>query len=426
MQQRRRTLAGRYELEEVIGRGGMGTVYRARDRVLGREVAVKLLPEALAAADPVRLARFEREARATASLSHRGVVAVYDAGVDDSTRYIVMELVTGRDLAAVMREQAPLEPGRAAEIAAEIAEALAAAHAAGVIHRDVKPANVMIARDGRARLLDFGVARSTGSTQLTQVSSILGTASYMAPEQASGKRADERSDIYSLGCLLYAMLTGRPPFTGDTAAAIAHQQIDRAPSPARKLNPSVPADLDALLLTMLAKEPKSRPASAAELALSLRRTASIPGELSQTRVLSRGAPRRRLGAVAGAVVAVAACATLALLALVGWGGGEGSAARSAQRTSAHRTGGALTTTKTTPASPTPARVSAQTDEPVSVAGTAASAEHVGAPIPASEGKRPHRPAHPGAHKRGDRHGHDVGAARHPAGEPEPGEGDQSD
>jgi serine/threonine-protein kinase len=422
MQQRRRTLAGRYELGEVIGRGGMGTVHRARDRVLRREVAVKLLPEALAAADPVRLARFEREARATASLSHRGVVAVYDAGIDDSTRYIVMELVTGRDLAAMMREQAPLEPSHAAEIAAEIAEALAAAHAAGVVHRDVKPANVMIAQDGSARLLDFGVARSTGSTQLTQASSILGTASYMSPEQAGGKRADERSDIYSLGCVLYAMLTGRPPFTGDTAAAIAHQQIDRAPSPARRLNPSVPADLDALLLSMLAKEPGSRPASAAELALSLRHTGGIPGELSQTRVLPGRAPRRRRGVMAGAATLAACCATLVFLAIAGWDGGEGTA-RSAQRTSSHRPA-PRTRTETTSLP--------RTDEPVSVPVTTPSAAQVPAVTPGIAEKRANRSANPRPHERGGghRHGRDHGhrgggPARQLAGEPGRAEGDQS-
>ena len=228
---RARTLAGRYELGDVIGRGGMGAVYRAIDLVLGRSVAVKMLPGQLTDHDPTSVARFEREARAAAALSHPAVVAVYDTGVDETSRFIVMEFIAGRSLEAIVRAEGrwtlPGPPG----IAARVADALAAAHAAGIVHRDIKPANVMIAADGSVKVLDFGIARAMDSTTLTQNASVLGTAAYMSPEQALGKPADERSDIYSLGCVLYALLAGHPPFSGDGAAAILNQHANIAPRP---------------------------------------------------------------------------------------------------------------------------------------------------------------------------------------------------
>jgi serine/threonine-protein kinase len=272
----RKTLAGRYELGEVIGRGGMGTVYRAKDLVLRRTVAVKVLPGALAESDATHVARFEREARAAASLNHPGVVAVYDSGADEATRFIVMECVSGQDLAAVLRDQAPLEPARAVSIAERVADALAAAHAAGIVHRDVKPANVMLAADGSVKVLDFGIARALDGATLTHGASVLGSAAYMAPEQALGERADERSDIYSLGCLLYAMLTGRPPFTGEAGAAVLHQHVNAEPRPPSEIDPRVSPALDALVIAMLAKAPDARPQSAAQLR---GRLAAMPGEL---------------------------------------------------------------------------------------------------------------------------------------------------
>jgi hypothetical protein len=287
----RTTLAGRYELGEVIGRGGMGTVYRATDLVLKRTVAVKVLPAALADADPTHVARFEREARAAASLNHPGVVAVYDTGVDEATRFIVMECVTGRDLAAILREQAPLEPARAVSIAERVADALAAAHAAGIVHRDVKPANVMVAEDGSVKVLDFGIARALDGATLTHGASVLGSAAYMAPEQALGERADERSDIYSLGCVLYAMLTGRPPFTGEAAAAVLHQHVNAETRPPSQINPRVPPALDALVIAMLAKAPDARPQSAAQLR---GRLAAMPGELPTTPAMAPTAPTMAL------------------------------------------------------------------------------------------------------------------------------------
>jgi eukaryotic-like serine/threonine-protein kinase len=260
-----RTLAGRYRLDEVIGRGGMSTVYRGTDLSLDREVAVKVALDPLAEENPVYVARFKREARAAAALSHPGVVTVYDAGADGPTRYIVMELVDGQSLAELLREEPDhrLEPARAARIAEEIADTLAAAHAAGVVHRDIKPGNVMITRDDRVKVLDFGIARTADGVTLTQAASVLGTAPYMAPEQAMGNPADARSDIYSLGCVLYEMLTGRPPFIADLPEAVLHQQVRVQPKPPSERNPAVPPALNALVLEMLAKRPEDRPQTAA-------------------------------------------------------------------------------------------------------------------------------------------------------------------
>src|SRR6478736_1076747 len=183
----RRTLAERYALGEVAGRGGMGIVYRASDLVLHRTVAVKVLSAALVEDDSTHVARFEREARAAAALAHPSVVAIYDTGADEATRFIVMEWVSGRSLATILRDRGPLEPASAIQIAAAVADALAAAHAAGIVHRDVKPANVMVAEDGAVKVLDFGIARALDATGLTHTSAVLGSAPYMAPEQARGE-----------------------------------------------------------------------------------------------------------------------------------------------------------------------------------------------------------------------------------------------
>jgi serine/threonine-protein kinase len=272
----RRILAGRYRLDEVIGRGGMSTVYRATDLSLDRTVAVKVALDPLAEENPVYVARFKREARAAASLNAPGVATIYDAGADGATRYIVMEYVDGRDLSDLLRGHKPLEAARAANIAEQVADTLAAAHAAGIVHRDIKPGNIMVVASGtpgagpdadheRVKVLDFGIARTEDAVTLTQASSVLGTAPYMSPEQAMGNPADARSDIYSLGCVLYEMLTGRPPFMAEVSAAVLHQHVRVAPKPPRELNPAIPPALDALVLQMLAKNPADRPQTAVEV-----------------------------------------------------------------------------------------------------------------------------------------------------------------
>ena len=262
-----RVLAGRYRLEEVIGRGGMSTVYRGTDFALDRVVAVKVAMDPLLERDPVYAARFKREARAAAAIPNPGVVTVFDAGADGPTRYIVMEYVEGRDLAEVLRDEPAhrLEPMRAARIAEQVADTLAAAHAAGIVHRDIKPGNIMITPQDGVKVLDFGIARLSDGVSLTQTASVLGTAPYMSPEQAMGQPADARSDIYSLGCVLYEMLTGKPPFLADVAAAVLHQHVRVAPKRPSALNPDVPPVLDALVLEMLAKSPDDRPQTAADV-----------------------------------------------------------------------------------------------------------------------------------------------------------------
>jgi serine/threonine-protein kinase len=379
----RRTLVGRYELAEVIGRGGMGTVYRAVDRVLGRSVAVKTLPGFLADREPTSVARFEREARAAAALSHPGVVAVYDAGTDETTRFIVMELVPGRSLEAMLRDDGPFDPARAARIAARVADALEAAHAAGIVHRDIKPANVMVADDGSVKVLDFGIARAIDAATLTQTASVIGTAAYMSPEQALGKPADERSDIYSLGCVLYALLAGHPPFRGDGAAAILNQHANVAPRAPSAENGRVSPELDALVMQMLSKAPEDRPQTAAQVrdglaSASTGSPATPPTETTAVFTAKRPLGRRRL--LLGGALAVLA-AVVALVALASGGSPRHAPARAGRDTRATKpktpttrgptTAAATTaTTSTTPATSTPATASSTTARPHTISAAA--------------------------------------------------------
>src|SRR5579875_515269 len=283
MAQVQEILAGRYELLDVLGRGGMGVVYRARDRRLGRVVAVKVLPLD-SAQDPTSVARFEREALAAAGLTHRNIVAVFDAGSDEGTRFIVMECVSGSSLARLIRERGRLGVEEAVGICAQVASALAAAHRAGIVHRDIKPANLMLDQHGTVKVLDFGIVRLAGGASLTQAATVLGSASYLAPELSRGARADARSDVYALGCVLYELLTGHPPFTAEQPVAILTQHLSTPPCAPPELNPAIPPRLAALVLAMLAKDPDRRPQGADELA------GALPATLHETAAAERTRP----------------------------------------------------------------------------------------------------------------------------------------
>ena len=261
MSQQPVVLAGRYRIEEELGRGGMARVYRGTDTVLGRPVAIKVLAPQFAE-DADFVARFRREAQAAARLNHPNLVSVYDTGSDKGTHFIVMEFVDGRTLADFLSGGARVLPSRAIEIADLVLRALQAAHAQGVVHRDIKPANIMITTNGGVKVTDFGIARvsSSGET-LAATSTVLGTASYLSPEQARSAVVDERADLYALGCVLYEMVTGRPPFTGDSAVSVASKHVLEMPVPPSRINPEVTRDLDAVILRALEKDPNDRYAS---------------------------------------------------------------------------------------------------------------------------------------------------------------------
>ena len=261
-----RVLGGRYRLERHLARGGMAEVYVADDQLLNRPVAVKVLFPELAR-DEAFVERFRREARSAASLNHHNIVSVYDFGEDEGSWFIVMEYVEGRTLRDIIKAEGPMDPARAAELASEVAAALAAAHAQGIVHRDIKPANVLIAADtGTVKVTDFGIARAANARQdLTVPGTVLGTATYLSPEQAQGADIDARTDIYSLGMVLYEMLTGKPPFTGETSVAVAYQQLNRIAPPPSTLNPRVPPALDAVVMRAMSKDPVERQASAEEI-----------------------------------------------------------------------------------------------------------------------------------------------------------------
>jgi serine/threonine-protein kinase len=263
------TLSGRYVLRRQIAHGGMGVVWEATDDVLGRPVAVKALSPALAA-DQRFVERFRREARAAAGLSHANVAQVFDYGEDGPTRFIVMELVEGETLAARLGREGRLAPAEAARIGAQAADALEAAHLAGIVHRDVKPGNIMLATDGGVKVMDFGIAAAAYGSSLTATGSLLGTAAYMSPERVSGEAATPASDVYSLSVVVYEALTGTPPFDLETPVATAAAHVHTAPVPVRTLAPDVPAPLAAAVERALEKDPAARPASAAAFAGLLR------------------------------------------------------------------------------------------------------------------------------------------------------------
>jgi eukaryotic-like serine/threonine-protein kinase len=280
----RRLVAERYELRGLIGQGGMADVEVAQDRVLDRQVAVKMLHQRYAD-DQSFIDRFRREAQSAASLNHPNVVAVYDTGEDGHRPFIVMEYVAGRSLRDVMRQEGIL-PERAAEITADAAQALHYAHERGLVHRDVKPGNIMISDEGQVKVTDFGIARAVSAETVTQTAAVFGTAAYVSPEQAQGERVDRRTDIYSLGCVLYEMLTGRQPFTGDSAVAMAYKHVAEPPVPPCDLNPDVSEELEAVCLKALAKHPDDRYQTAQEFYEDLSRAV---GGLAVTAALGAGA-----------------------------------------------------------------------------------------------------------------------------------------
>ncbi|MFN8192222.1 MAG: Stk1 family PASTA domain-containing Ser/Thr kinase [Nocardioidaceae bacterium] len=266
-------VGGRYELGELLGRGGMAEVRKGVDRRLGRAVAVKRLRTDLAS-DATFQARFRREAQSSASLNHPSIVAVYDTGEEMATDgsdvaqpYIVMEFVAGRTLREILREGRKILPERALEITSSVLSALDYSHRAGIIHRDIKPGNVMLTPSGDVKVMDFGIARavSDSASTMTQTAAVVGTAQYLSPEQARGETVDSRSDVYSAGCLLYELLTGRPPFVGDSPVAVAYQHVREMPSPPSDHDTELPPEVDAIVMKALAKRVEDRYQSASAM-----------------------------------------------------------------------------------------------------------------------------------------------------------------
>jgi serine/threonine-protein kinase len=374
-------LAGRYELGRVLGAGGMATVYLAVDQLLDRQVAVKVLnpPYAL---DPGFVERFRAEARTAARLNHPSIVAVFDSGSDGGVPYLVMEHVPGESLAALLHRNGPLPPRRAAELAGQVCVALAAAHAQGVVHRDVKPGNVLLAGDGRVKVGDFGIAKAAAAPALTGEGEVLGTAAYLPPEQAQGGPVDARSDLYALGCVLYELLTGAPPF-GSAAdsppLAVAARQVSQPREPPSARNPWVDPALDAVVLTAMAKQPDRRYQSAAAMGADLERLLAWPaaaagpgGAEAPTEplpVLPAGAgplpaAARRPGWAGWALLAVVGVVVVAVVAVL-WPDGGGTPGGRGQ--AAPTTVPAATSPATTAPATSTTRVASQAGVPAALA-----------------------------------------------------------
>ncbi|WP_405487465.1 Stk1 family PASTA domain-containing Ser/Thr kinase [Nocardia sp. NBC_00511] len=349
-----KNLSSRYELGEIIGFGGMSEVHKARDLRLGRDVAIKVLRADLAR-DPTFYLRFKREAQNAAALNHPAIVAVYDTGeaeIDGGPLpYIVMEYVDGDTLRDLVRGKGPFQPRRAMEVVADVCAALDFSHRNGIVHRDMKPANIMINRAGAVKVMDFGIARAIAdsSNPMTQTAAVIGTAQYLSPEQARGEQVDARSDVYSVGCVLYEILTGEPPFTGDSPVAVAYQHVREDPRLPSTVHPGVPRELDSVVLKAMAKNPANRYQTAAEMRADLIRVLggqkptapiimtdedrSFDDELPPARSyrtierrddtseqeIVQAEPRRRTALIAGLAAAAVAVVAALLWALVGPG-----------------------------------------------------------------------------------------------------------
>lgn len=306
-------IGGRYRIESLVAEGGMAKVYRATDQRLGRTVAIKVLSAHLAT-DTQFVARFEAEAKAAASLDHPNLVRVFDTGVDGGRHYIAMEYVQGPTLAELMARDGALEPSIAVNVAARVCDALAAAHRLGLVHRDVKPANIMLEDVRTVKVMDFGIAK-TATGGLTQAGDVLGTAAYLSPEQARGGAVDLRSDIYSLGCVLYEMLTGRTPLSGETLLEVANRLATERPAPPSELNAAVGVELDQVVMRALEKDPDRRFDSASQMREALQAIGGAPGSSANPKTLIAPAPvgrrpKRR------SWPPVAALGLLALVALI--------------------------------------------------------------------------------------------------------------
>jgi beta-lactam-binding protein with PASTA domain/predicted Ser/Thr protein kinase len=337
-----RLLGGRYQVGELLGYGGMAEVHRGRDLRLGRDVAIKTLRTDLARDDTFQL-RFRREAQNAASLNHPAIVAVYDTGEErgpagEELPYIVMEFVNGRTLKEVLAVEGRLMPRRALEIVADICSALEFSHRHGIIHRDIKPGNVMLTQTGQVKVMDFGIARAlaSGASTMTQTSAVIGTAQYLSPEQARGEAVDARSDVYATGCVLYELLCGHPPFVGDNPVSVAYQHVREDPRPPGESNRDVTPDVDAVVLKALAKNPLNRYQSAGEMRADLlravagrpvmatpvlgpdERTMMVPPMVRTgppTRPVARVAERQRRRSSPWVVVALTLLGVLAVAAL---------------------------------------------------------------------------------------------------------------
>ena len=286
-----RVLNNRYQLTALLGEGGMAVVYEAQDLLLGRMVAVKALREQFSA-DPAFLARFQREAKAAAALTHPNIVAIYDVGSDGPTQYIVMELVRGRTVKQIIQAEGPLSSARVVDLGRQMCEGLEYAHEQGIVHRDVKSQNILVGRDGRVKITDFGIAVALGASSLTQSGYVVGSAQYLSPEQARGEQVTALSDLYSAGVVLYEMATGRLPFEGESPVVVALKHVQEEPVPPRQLNPRIPESLQAVILRAMAKEAAERPGSSQMLADALLACAmsSLEATVSQPVPVSSVAP----------------------------------------------------------------------------------------------------------------------------------------